>query len=263
MHTRISRSPHRRPFLLFVLKSVVHQYPDSVSCTHSFQSLLHMLKSQVLSHIRDATSTHCYLKALAPWKVPHLYPTGMDLKLVSRGTDKSNTGLGALCKGRPAIGSWSILEQQWRINCLEMLAVLPEPFCQTWRGYHVLVCFGQHDSGSLHKPPRGRSPWTDWWNTNFICWRKCMCRADWTREWREILMKYIQCQLLIGSWLHGFWRAAMPFVHAAAQTCFNQTSLQRNGVFPKCQLNGALLVHVISGNCGYVSNRNNFLMVYC
>ncbi len=104
-------------------------------------------------------------------------------------------------------------------------------------GVPCLGLFG-HDSGSLRKPPLYRLVRQPVHNTTFVHWRKCMCRADWTKEWRKILMKCIQCQLLIGSWLHWFWRAEMPFVHAAAQTWFNQASvLQRNGVFPKCQLN--------------------------
>lgn len=70
---------------------------------------------------------HGCIKALASWKDPGWYQTGVDMGLVSRRkvvtTDASNWGWGALCKGRPASDSWSSTEQRLHINCLEMMVL--------------------------------------------------------------------------------------------------------------------------------------------
>lgn len=67
------------------------------------------------------------------------------MRLVSRRkvvtTDVSNTGLGALCDGRPEIATWSGSERRWHINCLEMMVVhlMLKAFLPDLKGHHVLV----------------------------------------------------------------------------------------------------------------------------
>lgn len=86
--------------------------------------------------------------AVAHWKDPHLYQTGVQLGLTSRKkvvtTDASNLGWGALSEVRPAFGSWSSLEQCLHINCLEMMAFL---------AFKTLLP-ALVGGGGLHKLPR-------------------------------------------------------------------------------------------------------------
>lgn len=100
---------------------------------------------------------HDCTKTLVPWKSPQLYLLGVEWGSVSRRKvvmmDASKTGWGTLCHGRPAFGSWTEPMPNWHINCLEMMAVL-----LAFKEFQSEPCPGlvkQHDSGSLHKSPRG------------------------------------------------------------------------------------------------------------
>lgn len=91
-------------------------------------SLQYWLKACVLPHAWGLGHfclkvDHQCVSAVAPYKGPHLYQTGVQLGLTSRRNvvKTSISGWGALCEGSPAFGSWSSLEQ--RLHCLEMMTV--------------------------------------------------------------------------------------------------------------------------------------------
>ncbi len=83
--------------------------------------------------------------ALTPWKNPRWMEKGVAMGLVHTRkvvtTDASNTGWGALCKGKPTFGHWSKTESGFHINCLEMLAVCRacQFFLPDLIGRHVLI----------------------------------------------------------------------------------------------------------------------------
>ncbi|KAI2646292.1 ORF V: Enzymatic polyprotein [Labeo rohita] len=85
------------------------------------------------------------VEALVPWKDPRWLERGVPLGSVCRRkvvtTDASNKGWGALCDGNPAFGLWSVAEQGFHINCLEMLAVCHalRSFLPDLRGHQVLI----------------------------------------------------------------------------------------------------------------------------
>lgn len=89
--------------------------------------------------------THHCIRAVAPWPTSHLFLLGVQLVMASRRkivtTDASSSGWGALYKGKPTFGSWSIHEQHLHINCVEMMAVCLalKTFLPALKGHRILV----------------------------------------------------------------------------------------------------------------------------
>ncbi|KAI2653070.1 Transposon Ty3-I Gag-Pol polyprotein [Labeo rohita] len=118
--------------------------------------LLHMrplqlwLKSRVPSnawkngHLRVLVTREC-MQMLAPWFNTRMFEQGVSMgRVVSKKivtTDASLMGWGALCKGRPAYGTWTRAQVKWHINCLELKAVFLalQGFLPLIKDRHVLV----------------------------------------------------------------------------------------------------------------------------
>lgn len=98
--------------------------------------------------------THECVRALAPWRNPHLLSSGVPMGIVTRRvevlTDASSTGWGAVCLGKPASGRWSEKQMEWHINRLELEAVslALKVFRPRLEQQH------QHFRGLVHKSPR-------------------------------------------------------------------------------------------------------------
>ena len=94
--------------------------------------LQHWLKARVppsawySGHRRVMVTSGC-ARALAPWRNPDLFSSGVPMGLVTQRvevlTDASSTGWGAVCLGKPASGRWSEKQMEWHINRLELEAV--------------------------------------------------------------------------------------------------------------------------------------------
>ncbi len=95
---------------------------------------------------QHVTVTRACVSALVLWRELLWLKQGIILETAHRKKvvtiDASNKGWGALCKGKPTFGLWSVEESGLHINCLEMLAVCHacQFFLPDIRGHHVLVC---------------------------------------------------------------------------------------------------------------------------
>ncbi|KAG1925996.1 apolipoprotein L3-like, partial [Pimephales promelas] len=110
----------------------------------------HWLKTRVPRRARASgrlclkVTQNC-ITALEPCEAVDRYQTGVNLGVISKlkvvSTDASNSGWGALYKGRPTFGLWSSQEKSLHINCLEMKAVenALRFFLPFLKGHHVLV----------------------------------------------------------------------------------------------------------------------------